>query len=286
MKRTLHTAVLLLIASSYGCQSNNAVIIDQLPDFIPKEQTHSTLMLTMGLDSSIRFGSSAIILSDTQLLTNRHVWVREDEWWNSEPLEEQQIGFFFTCTKCDKLHEHSEIFELVAIGEVKSELDSPEFQTDRLLSDWVLIETKKPFWDSLLGAPIYPPAIDPDWRAPDGTDLYVLGFSSIFRNEEKQTSFIQGGPYTIAAKAMNAGDFPVLQYDNDWPTPRGHSGGGVYIWNEKTKQLELVGVFHSESTASRTASVFNLIKISLGKTKVLYYTPIAIPLQAFLSEIN
>ena len=84
MKRILHTAVLLLIASGGGCQSNNAVIIDQLPDFIPKEQTHSTVMLTVGTDSDTRFGGSAIILSDTQLLTNRHVWVREDEWWNSD----------------------------------------------------------------------------------------------------------------------------------------------------------------------------------------------------------
>ena len=154
------------------------------------------------------------------------------------------------------------------------------------MSDWALIETKKPFWDNLIEAPIYPPAVDPDWRAPDDTELYVLGFSSIFRNEEDRTTFIQGGPYTIATKSLNVSDFPALQYDKDWPTPRGHSGGGVYIWNEETKQLELIGVFHSESAASRYANMFNLIEISLGKTKVLYYSPIAIPLQALRSEIN
>lgn len=280
MKRFLSATAFLLLLCGYGCQSNNAVITDQLPDFIPKEQTHSTVMLTVGEEHGDQFGGSAIILTDTKLITNRHVWTNSDEWWNIEPKKEQKLGFFYTCKKCDKLHKNSEIFEFIAMGEINTKLDtdSSEFLIERNRSDWVLIETKKPFWDSLLGAPIYLPSLDPDWHAPNGTNLYVLGFSSIFKNDEKQSAFIQNGPYTIAGKAIEAGELHALQYNINWPTPLGHSGGGVYIWNEDTKQLELIGVFHSQSSAS--------ILLRLFKMKVLLYSPIADPFQHLLYKNN
>ena len=187
------------------------------------------LNIILRITRNNRFSSSAIILSDTQLLTNRHVWVHEDEWWNSELQEEQLVGFFYTCNKCDKLHLNTATFEIVAAGEIDTnkETTAEELRIEKALSDWALIETNKPFWDSLIPAPIHPPAIDPEWRVSDGTDLYVVGFSSIFKNESTQSNFVQGGPYTIAAKSVLVKDTPAISYNEQWPAPLGHSGGGV-----------------------------------------------------------
>ncbi|MDP6379304.1 MAG: hypothetical protein QF885_06625 [Candidatus Thalassarchaeaceae archaeon] len=301
MIKIIQSTAILLIAVANGCQSDRLVVMDQRPDYISKEQTKSTVRITFRDEEGFRFGGSAVILGSNSLLTNRHIWVHEKEWWKSEPLPEQEIGVFYTCASCDKLHVKPQTFELVCVGEVDLGLESNNeaLLWARKLSDWAVINTQKPSWNEKNVAVIHTAAMDPNWMVPEGTELYIFGFSGIFKNNESQDeqqnedfatkanaafSFTKNGPYAIASKAVCVKGHPAIIYNSHWPTPYGHSGGGVYLWNTETERLELVGVFHSESNSQLVYNFFNLMRFPLKKSKILFYSPIALALQALKTD--
>jgi len=154
-----------------------------------------------------------------------------------------------------------------------------------------------------------PPATHPDWIVPEGTELFIVGFSPIFFEKDiiefekpnddpsnyvgnqlltstNRSSFIKEGPYTIRAESFRYDESEFgLSYSNHWPIPRGHSGGGVYIWVKETQRLELVGVFQSRNLLRTEMTrkyhfdffgtripLFSLTK--KGRTSVLHYSRI------------
>ena len=260
MKRMLHASLVTLIIFFAGCKSGNPTLVtDQLPHYVPKEQLLSTIKLTMReVEGPVTtyYSGCGIILDENHLLTNSHIWATKD----GEISQNRNVQVTVKCKKGkDHLHSITQNFKLVA--------DSG----DRDLEDWALIYCEDPYWNAKNAAYIHPPATHPDWIVPEGTELFIVGFSPIFFEKDitefekpnddpsnyvgnqlltstNRSSFIKDGPYTIRAESFHYDESEFgLSYSNHWPIPLGHSGGGVYIWNKETQRLELVGVFHSRN---------------------------------------
>jgi hypothetical protein len=175
-----------------------------------------------------------------------------------------------------------------------------------LAADWALIEADTPRWPADQAATLHPAAIDERWTAPEGTDLLLAGFSSIFMGEDLRAvtgsggrpvddgwellePFLSQGPYTVRGEAVLVDGQPAATYPPRWPQPGGHSGGGVYVWDEATGQARLVGVFHSwVPTLARVVRRYEPLGLSaLGfertveqKEWTLFYSPVAPALRA------
>ena len=266
--------------------------MDQRPDYIPLEQIDSTICINLG-----GVAGSAVILDAHHLLTCTHVFGHETD---------QAVSVFGICTSSGTFDQRTSDFLLVDAGELDvvaensdSESDWARFKSDSD-SDWALIKTDKPRWDAKSAAVIHPAAVDPEWVIPEGTELFALGYSSIFMEATPQDSghdaaepsdtisgterfllHIENGPYTLRGRAFTSrrGLGGILPSE-DWPVPVGHSGGGVYVWNADAERLELVGVFNSGSKVRRTFHVFGSIHVPLGESIFLLYSPIAPALQA------
>jgi hypothetical protein len=173
-------------------------------------------------------------------------------------------------------------FRLIASGMSDLEFDSEGEATYSSLRncDWAVIETDSPSWNPEEVAVIHPPAMDPDWVVPEDVELFILGYSSIFegatprRGVDPEGSdiqpiskdllpFIRGGPYTLKGRSEISDGTWSVTYPHEWPQPGGHSGGGVFLWNEDAQRLELVGVFHTWDQATKTTiSRFSLFGVS------------------------
>lgn len=290
MKWTFLRSTTLLIVVASGCQGNRVEVVDQRPDYIPLEQIGSTICIKVGLAVG-----SAVILDSNHLLTNDHVFGHETN---------QEVRLFGISTSSGKFDRMNSDFQLVDSGvfDVKAENDGAEsdwthFTTD-VTSDWALIKTDNPRWDAKNAAIIHPAAKDPEWVIPEGTELFLLGYSNIFMKEtdeqsdsisdyEKFLLHIKNGPYTVSGQALTSNrGLGVVAPSEDWPVPVGHSGGGVYLWNSDAERLELVGVFNGGSMGHKTSDIFGLITVQLEETMYLLYSPIAPALQALKSENN
>lgn len=288
MNRTLVVPVALLIAVCSGCQGSGTGAVDQRPAHIPLEQIESTICIKVGL----AFGS-AVILDSNHLLTNDHVFGRELN---------QDVGLFGVSTSTGEFDRVDVEFQLVDSGafDAKAEDDGVEgdwthFATDAS-TDWSLIKTYEPRWDVKHAAIIHPSARDPEWVVPEGTQLFLLGFSYIFMGEKEEQSesssvsdkwllHVQSGPYTLMGHALTSRrGLGVVEQSGPGFMPSGHSGGGVYLWNADTERLELVGLFNGGAVGHRTFDIFGLMNVRLGETIYLLYSPIAPALQALKTD--
>jgi hypothetical protein len=256
----------LLVILASGCQTHPR-IVDQRPEFIPREQLSSVRSIVLEPHEGSISMATAIVVGENHLLTNAHVWSREEDWLGGGLEEEQEVMMLDRDRTSDlelvlsdagrtTLRVPSSFvgssFRLVESGL----LDRAEGRggsaaggvAEQVLNDWVLIETETPIWGPQDVAVIHPPAMSLGWVVPKDTQLYVPGFSSIFRDdsfvlERDQASFLASGPYTLSGAATMIDGAHFLGYPVDWPAPLGHSGAGVYLWNDETKQLELIGIF-------------------------------------------
>ena len=289
MKLLLHSSSILLIVVASGCQSGRSVVMDQRPDYIPLEQIESNICIKVGIAVG-----SAVILDSNHLLTNVHVFGHE---------KTQEVGLFGVSTSSGKFDQKKSDFHLVDKGEYDDEVEFTDlesnwelFKTGYVGGDWALIKTDKPRWDAKSAAVIHPAAKDPEWVIPEGTELFLLGYSNIFMEEtdeqsasisdyEKLLLHIKNGPYTVSGQAMTSNrGLGVVTPSEDWSVPVGHSGGGVYLWNSDAERLELVGVFNGGSMGHKTSDIFGLITVQLEETMYLLYSPIAPALQALKSD--
>ncbi len=317
-----------LSALACACQSTGEVV-DQRPEFIARQQLRSTVWIGLSDNGKTITGmGSAVIVGPNRLLTNAHVWSTDDPWWNSDLREE---GFLFLSKRG---HNHAVIFgrdqdnqetkdgelqflqlpnklvktkfRLVAAADTGIDRsDSPKLlhgETAQLprppilwSQDWVLIETDQPTWQPDDVTTLHPAAKAPDWMPTSGTDVFIAGFSAIFRKGPREEgkisarslySFIDEGPYVLRGKVLHVDTLPandkartqpMVSYPTYWPGPGGHSGGGVYLWNAKARQPELIGVFHTRVEINATTTWVGFMDLSLFEVKAwgLGYTPLA-----------
>jgi hypothetical protein len=307
----LAPALLALLAACQG----TAHVVDQRPDHVPAEQLSSVRWVSLENEAGKRSGGSAIVVGPRHLVTNAHVWSDATPWCEAELPSGRELTLFdrgasltlglaggVTTMKSPKWFVPRE-FRLVASGASTLELgpDGEYTNTSLLHGDWVLVETDEPTWGEGDLAHVHPPALDPDWRVPNGTELFVLGFSTIFDPtlhasspvaQEDMATFLRDGPYTLVGEAVSFDGQTTLAYTPGWPQPKGHSGGGVYLWNEAAERLELVGVFHSWNSVTTTRSAeiaplgisaLSFERVSKVRRRHLYYAPIADALQALSS---
>jgi hypothetical protein len=285
MKLLLHSSAILLIVVASGCQSGRSVVVDQRPDYIPLEQIESTICIKVG-----KARGSAVILDSTHLLTCSHVFGQE---------KTREVSLLGISTSSGKVDQFKSDFHLVDDGGY-DDADSVLTVDMDPESDWALIKTEKPNWDAKNAAVIHPAAVDPEWVVPEGTELFLVGYSPIFMEDtdpgmtgfalfassdyEKRMLFIKNGPYTLCGKAaIFLGHSGVLHSEN-WPVPAGHSGGGVYLWNADAERLELVGIFTTGVKDTKTFDVVVLPRFRYGETLVSFYSPIAPVLQALKTD--
>ncbi|MEM7264254.1 MAG: trypsin-like peptidase domain-containing protein [Planctomycetota bacterium] len=286
--------IVLLAGVLIGC-GGPAPIADQRPSYVPEEQLRSNIFFGSFDENQVSAGS-AVIVDGHHLLTNAHVWSLEPErWWVALPprskrllLDRHEDPRSPTATRF-RQHE----YERVASGDMTHFEDLDALDLDqRENADWALVRTETPVWDEQEAAVLHPPALDPDWSVPIGTELFVVGFSTIFLPPDQNPgedlrrfeSFLAAGPYTLTGTATLIQDQPAIRYSADFPRPGGHSGGGVYLWNSGAEQLELIGIFHSwsQTTAQVTTRVepFGLSALAFHYTRerdsaALYYAPLA-----------
>lgn len=257
------------------------------------------------------------------LVTNAHVWSESDPWWGAQLPSERDLTLFdrsasWTIKQTGEVKTltpprwyASQKFRLVASGAAALEVGPDGEYTGTSLNqgDWALVETDELTWDEGDLAHVHPPALDPDWRVPDGTELFALGFAAIFKTVEREeptgdgaepeagahASFLKAGPYTLKGRALWIDGLCTLAYTPGWPQPKGHSGGGVYLWNEEAERLELVGVFHSwmsfRTTRHAVITPLGISALSFEweseeKARRLIYAPIAGALKALSIASN
>jgi len=157
--------------------------------------------------------------------------------------------------------------------------------------DWVVIETDRPTWQPGDAAILHSAAMAFDWMPAQGADAFIVGFSSVFIKGAKAEgkislrglhSFIHEGPYVVRGKVLHVakpGDTdrsvprPMVSYPYDWPSPGGHSGGGVYLWNAASQMPELIGVFHTYNATTQWLGVMGLGLFEVDSWS-LGYTPL------------
>ncbi len=259
-----------------------SVLKDQLPPHIPKNQTRSVIPLVTSLskDKSVALGlGSGVILDKHHLLTARHV-VHTDEdvdWHESDLADEVSIMIFRKCDDGkDHLHINKQEYEIVGGENIPKEIEGC-ISCRAILWDWAVVKTDTPNWNPDDAVTIHKPALNPEWRVTSGTILYCAGYSPAFselslmelwsepadsgelntvvENDEsfasspsKMHTFFKGGPYIVAGDAIETppqvGHVQRYSFStpNNYPEIKGHSGGGVFILNEETNQLELIGI--------------------------------------------
>jgi len=217
--------------------------------------------------------ASGVILGPNRLLTNMHVWNPVDPWWTTAPPNESEMRSFnreilpkegegalkLTLTLGSAFP--GTRFRLVAAGDTTVSPDVGDEFNKHWLEDWAVVEADHPLWDPSQQAIIHPPARSLDWQVPEGRELFVLGFATRFLQpipeEDERAGFsveahnmvqlvthCSQGPHAFRGEATQVEEYPALEID-DLEQIGGHSGGGVYLWNEQSGHLELVGVFHS-----------------------------------------
>jgi hypothetical protein len=141
---------------------------------------------------------------------------------------------------------------------------------------------------------------------PDGTELMVVGYSSLFGGEalrragdeeradggasrDALAAFLVDGPYAVVGQSLELDGLPAVSYPAGWPPPKGHSGGGVYVRADTSGRPQLVGVFHTcvpvRAEVSRRYAPLGLEALSFERRveqdgQVLAYSPLAPVLEA------
>lgn len=297
-----------------GCQAT-VQVIDQRPDFVSDAHAASAQWIGTWLGKGRLAMGSAVAIGPNHLVTNAHIWAPDDPWWSVDLPSKQKMLLFERGMKSqaqvnedlamaevsDRIRGSS--FRLIASGMSDLEFDSEGGATYTSLRncDWAVIETDSPSWNPEEVAVIHPPAMDPDWVIPEDVELFILGYSSIFegatprRGVDSEGSeiqpiprdllpFIRGGPYTLKGRSEISDGTWSVTYPHEWPQPGGHSGGGVFLWNEDAQRLELVGVFHTWDQATKTTikefSLFGVSGLSVQSTseekiRSLAFSPIS-----------
>jgi len=234
--------------AAFACACQSAIeVSDQRPDFMAKQQLSSVVWLGLSDNGKhITNSGSGIIVSPNRILTNAHVWSKEDPWWGSELPKEQQIYMFQrgkrrTVLVKDENGDEGSLakdpkivttryklvatkFRLVASGEIPrippSKSTPPQRPPILWTKDWALLETDQPLWSTDDVAIVHPAAKNPAWVPQQGTDAYIAGFSSVFMNkppEEGKTSlknlmaFIADGPYVVHGKVKHIETLPASE---------------------------------------------------------------------------
>ncbi len=319
MKNLELSTALAMACLLTGCQAT-VQVVDQRPGLMSDAQASAGQWIgSMPKKGTLHMGS-AVAIGPDRLLTNAHVWAPDNPWWGADLPAEQKMYLFERGMKSQTLINEKPVevevsdrirgsaFRLIASGMSALEFDSegtPTYASIRKC-DWAVIETDSPSWRPEEVAVIHPPAMDPDWLLPEGVELFILGYSPIFegtplggrgdsadsgipRKTSDLITFIRGGPYTIRGRSELSDEGWSVTYPHEWPQPSGHSGGGVFLWNEKVQRPELVGVFHTWDQATITTtkefSLFgssSLLVQSTSKEKVrsLTFSPISGACQA------
>jgi hypothetical protein len=319
MKIRCLSTTLTMASLLAGCQAT-VQVIDQRPGLM--SDAHASAGQWIG--SVPRKGTlnvgSAVAIGPNRLLTNAHVWAPDDPWWGADLPANQKMYLFERGMESQAQineepvevevsdHIRGSSFRLIASGMSALELDSEGTPTRTSLRncDWAVIETDSPSWNPEEVAVIHPPAMDPDWLIPEDVELFILGYSSIFEGTTPKGEvdsedsgipktpsdlipFISGGPYTIKGRSEISDGTWSVTYPHEWPQPSGHSGGGVFLWNEEAQRPELVGVFHTWDQATITttkefslfgSSSFSVQSTSKEKVRSLAFSPISGACQA------
>ena len=297
-----------------GCQAT-VQVIDQRPDFVSDAHAASAQWIGTLPKKGRWTTASAVAIGPNRLVTNAHVWAPDDLWWSVDLPSKQKMLLFERGMESQaqvneelaksEVSDHTRVasFRLIASGMSGLEFDSEggATATSRMNCDWAVIETDSPSRNPEEVAVIHPPAMDPDWVVPEDVELFILGYSSIFegttprRGVDSEGSdiqpiprdlfpFIRGGPYTLKGRFGISGGIWHVTYPHEWPRPGGHSGGGVFLWNEDAQRLELVGVFHTWEEGIETttwkSSLFGISGLSVQrsseeKIRLLAFSPIS-----------
>ncbi len=270
--------------------SGPSVLKDQLPSHIPKNQTSSVVPLMISISKDQKGShslGSGVILDKHHLITARHV-VHTDEdvdWLDSDLADKVALYTFIQCKKGkDHLHINTQEYEIVGGEDIPKEIEGC-ISCKATLLDWAVVKTDTPNWNPDDAVSIHKPALNPEWRVTPGTVLYCAGYSPAFselsymellseptdsvelnivvKNGEtyatrstKLHTFIKEGPYIVAGDAIESSPQEghvqrhAFRTPNNYPSLGGHSGGGVFVWNDKTNQLELIGIISSTADVS------------------------------------
>jgi hypothetical protein len=315
----LPVPLLLLAFAAGGCRGP-APVSDQRPERVERSGLSSTVWIGCPTEVGIAGYASAVVLGPRRLLTNAHVWAVEQPWWEHELPQQRELLLYEPARELRvRVGDRGGVveaagrlapctFRLVAAGAPATDGGRGDGRAGPgvLAADWALIEADTPRWPVDQAATLHPAAIDGDWTAPEGTELLLAGFSSIFMGEDLRAAtgpggrpvddawellepFLAQGPYTVRGEAVLVDGHPAARYTPGWPQPAGHSGGGVYVWDPATGQARLVGVFHSwMPTLARVVRRYEPLGLSaLGfdhtveqKEWALVYAPIAPALRA------
>lgn len=266
MKATLYGLLLLAALPLASCQQPAPRILrSQSATALPQEEVRSTIWVGHHQEGGFDGYGSAVIVGEKRLLTNRHFWVRSSEWQQAIPPEKATLVLM---NRQGDLQARD--FRLISAGSPGPPASPRTKADDRRVSraDWVLIETDAPTWSAEDVAHIHQPARTPQWQAIPGSELFIAGFSSVFMppalekdlrvdgNLPSETygalmNFFHSGPYLIEGPAKLVEGMAVMDFHVESAVPLGHSGGGVYQWNQENQRAELIGLFHSRVLATK-----------------------------------
>lgn len=276
-----HTLALAVLVALSACQSADPHR-DDYPADGDTNSPRSTLWLGIPepkpeLDESsvslvTKVGNgSAVVLDDDLLLTAMHVWSNEAEIVG-DPKEIQHFLGLQRDPQVERNTRPDSHFNLrlagtamiEAVARLQSSGYEPEFglvqdrrstyeslqeSRDQIGQDWAVARVDEPWWPKEQIAVLHRPALEPDWSPGENETIYALGFASFFGAEGAQyksllhlNQFVSAGPYTVAGFGLGPERAGFMNYPNARPIPKGHSGGGIYVWNAELGRMELVGI--------------------------------------------
>jgi len=236
------------------------------PVTVSKEAFGSTIWLGHYRKNGFAGYGSAVIVDAHRLLTNQHFWASTDPWYEAALPQEEELVLLGTAGL------QPANFRLVAAGDPTGSGARGHTSGQRQSrSDWVLIETDEPSWRPQQAATLHEAALSPGWEPSLSTRLYVAGYSSSFMSSQLQErldhggtlapetfqsvlSFLEQGPYLLQGMSRRIEGMAVISTDLLDGAPFGHSGGGVYLWNDRRHRMELVGLFHSWAATTQVVT--------------------------------
>lgn len=226
---------------------------------------------------------SAVALDDDLLLTAMHVWSM-DAAPDGRPEEFQYFLGLQRDPSMERAATRDPHFDLALDGtaliEAVAQLEASGYEPlaglaqdqesvneslrearDRLGQDWAVARVDPPWWSTDHVVKLHAPALEPNWSPTGETQLYALGFAAFFGEEGAHhqslshlDQFVSAGPYTVAGHGLGPDRVGFMDYPDARPIPKGHSGGGIYVWNAEAEHMELVGIL-SSCLEFRTPSV-------------------------------
>lgn len=327
MHKLIHLS-LPILAGFAACNSTGQRM-DDWPGAPEARSLQSTLWLGIPEKSLVLEGDSvsmrmelgngsAVVLDDDLLLTAMHVWSTEDDP-DGRPDDFQYFLGLQRDPTIERTATRDPHFDLVLDGtaliEAVAHLEASGYEPlsglaqdqesseeslrearDRLGQDWALARVDQPWWSAKEVVVLHPPALDPEWSPSEDTPLYALGFAAFFGEEGARYAslshldqFVKAGPYTVAGLGLGPDRAGFMDYPDERPIPKGHSGGGIYVWNADAERMELVGIL-SSCLEYRTQTVLRPLGIDAlafhlpgyfdANEKLVVFVPIARVLEA------